>query len=203
MNTSASSPRLSCRLVRLRAALGGDPARSAHVAGCADCQRHFAAVSAFDAALRRDTARNRAEIPAGLDRGILRAVAESRLAPPAAEKSSGAFAWLAGGALAAAAAVALVFALRSPATAPGGVAAVEPPPAAGSAGARVAATEQALPSVPVLDLPTAETLVSRNPLQSEIDQVYSDAQYALRFLAMNFLPTLPERDAARPRRGEG
>ena len=37
--------------------------------------------------------------------------------------------------------------------------------------------------------PPAARLAQANPLIAEIDSVYSDAQAALEFLAMNFLPT--------------
>lgn len=204
MNTTPSpSPRLACRVARLRAALAGDPGRSAHVAGCADCQRHFAAATAFDTALRRDAVRPAADIPAGLERGILRAVAESRLEPAHAEKSSGSLGWFAGAALAAAAAVAVVFALRSPAPAPGGGLTAENSPRVQTTAPRESAAETPLPSKPVLNLPSASALASQNPLQSEIDNVYSDAQYALRFLALNFLPAAALEGTAAARNDKG
>jgi hypothetical protein len=204
MNTNpGSAPRLACRAARLRAALAGDPGRSAHVAGCADCQRHFAAAAAFDTALRRDASRPAADIPAGLERGILRAVAESRLEPAHAEKSSGTLAWLAGAALAAAAAVAVVFALRPPAPAPGGTLTAETNPRVETIAPRESAVEAPLPSTPVLKLPSASALVSQNPLQSEIDNVYSDTKYALRFLALNFLPAAALEGTAAARNDKG
>jgi hypothetical protein len=193
MNTSAS-PRLSCRLARFRAALGGDPARSAHVAGCAGCQRHFAAAAAFDSALRREAALPAGDAPAGLERGILRAVAESRLAPAPAGRRSGTFVWFAGGVLAAVA-VAFALAVRSPAPAPGGAVAGSVPQAEPAA-PRLVAAEPTPSATRVLKLPSAAALAAENPLQGEIDNVYSDARYALRFLALNFLPAAAVERAA-------
>lgn len=180
MNTNFTSrPRLACRLARLRAALGsGAVPASGHAAGCPDCQRYFAAAATLEDALHREAARAAAPAPAGLERGILRAVAEARLASSRRPERPAALGWLAGAAFAAAAAVAVVFTLREPA--PAGTVAAAPVSAPAAPGATV---------VPApLALPTAEALALQNPLQSELDQVYSDARYALRFLAMNFLP---------------
>jgi len=44
--------------------------------------------------------------------------------------------------------------------------------------------------------PLANSLAQENPLQQEIGAVYSDAQSALQFLAMNFLPASADRDGA-------
>jgi hypothetical protein len=46
--------------------------------------------------------------------------------------------------------------------------------------------------------PSARTLVADNPLQHELDSVYSDTRSALNFLALNFLPTSPATPSLQP-----
>jgi hypothetical protein len=46
--------------------------------------------------------------------------------------------------------------------------------------------------------PSAQTLVADNPLQHELDSVYSDTRSALNFLALNFLPTFPATSTLQP-----
>lgn len=186
MNTpSPDRPRLSCRLARLRCALRGDAtgANSAHVQGCPVCQQHFAAVAAFDGALRRDVARaTTKDFPAGLERRVILAVAESRVATPAPSRNG--FGWLAATGIAAAvAAVALVLSLRHAPDAPGSVVVQATTPA-------VTTPLKAIEPAPTWGtvVSTASTLAPENPLESELQYVYSDARTALRFLALNFLP---------------
>jgi hypothetical protein len=45
---------------------------------------------------------------------------------------------------------------------------------------------------------SAQTLVVDNPLQHELDSVYSDTRGALNFLALNFLPTSPATPTLQP-----
>jgi hypothetical protein len=47
-------------------------------------------------------------------------------------------------------------------------------------------------------VPKAQTLVVDNPLQHELDSVYSDTRSALNFLALNFLPTTPATPTLQP-----
>ena len=47
-------------------------------------------------------------------------------------------------------------------------------------------------------VPSAQTLVADNPLQHELDSVYSDTRSALDFLALNFLPTAPATPSLQP-----
>ncbi|MEO5960063.1 MAG: hypothetical protein ABIZ49_02505 [Opitutaceae bacterium] len=195
MSTSTSHPpRLVCRLVRRWAAVGGNPeARSLgshHIAHCPDCARFFAAVQTLDFSLKRDAARYSAPIPTGLEERITRAVQRSTVAgvPSVNSQRSGArrtsFAFgtiaLAG---VAAAVLAVVF-LPKPVTpssevAPRGVLVNTTP----SAGVEPLGNRfwNSLPS-------SASEVLNRNPLEEEAAAVYADAQSAVRFLAMNFLP---------------
>jgi hypothetical protein len=47
-------------------------------------------------------------------------------------------------------------------------------------------------------LPSAGALVEDNPLRQEADALYADAQSAMNFLALNFLPTPAEAEAKSP-----
>ena len=41
----------------------------------------------------------------------------------------------------------------------------------------------------------SDALVEKNPVQDEVDAVYSDTKSAIRFLAMNFIPSDPKKSA--------
>lgn len=179
MNSPASSrPRFVCRFARLWHAPDSAAAAPApHVARCAACREYFATAARFDARLHSAAASEAVEVSAGLERRIIQAVARAQR--PAARSPAG-FRWLAGAA-AAAVALAVAFIARDHAPAPAR------PIAAGPAAVALdpAATTPDWETV----VPTARALAAENPLQTELNSVYSDARTALRFLALNFLPS--------------
>ena len=186
-----SSPRvgLVCRVVRLRGS-----AEPSHVAGCADCRQFFAAAAALDSALRRDAARAVTAVDDDLERRIMQAVRASAKQPTRGHARAESYRglWTAGAAL-----VALAFAVvilqRGPRDA-------EPKVTRADADAIVdtvnSLSDQLVDSV----IPSAAALVTDNPLQTEIDSIKADAQSALGFLALNFMPTASGKTAL-PRSG--
>jgi hypothetical protein len=175
MNSSAHvRPRRWCRVVRLGAAIFGE-SPSGHAAHCPACQEFFAQTHDLDQRLQRDARPRERTIPSGLEQRIMQAIPVARSArrvPPVRT------AWfvLAGAGAAAALAVA-VFALRSVPNGP----------------ARIVRQETSVaPQVAVVAPETMQvweaSIAGKNPLQQEINSVYSDARSALRFLVLNFLP---------------
>ena len=188
MNATPPRPRLYCRLVRTFSAPGPLPR---HAASCADCQRYFHASTRLESALRRDAIRFAAPAPAGLERGIMQAIRAAQPAPAPVRSHAG---WFAGAALAAAAVVAVAVTLfqQPSAVKPAGIVATPPAPDAGF-------LSDVIPDgLWNAVIPRASALVAANPLQYEIDSVYSDAHTAIDFLAVNFLPSscLSARQAA-------
>ena len=187
---SSSRPRFVCRVVRRWYSVLGPtqpgPAaggRSRHIQTCADCQQFFRAGDELESALRRDAARCAPEVPTGLERRIMQAVEGStRIARPARSPLA---LILAGSAVAAVALIALL--VRYPAF-------LERDGAAKSPTAQVNDAMAVAQSISTLwqdsVVPSAQTLVADNPLQHELDSVYSDTRSALNFLALNFLPTV-------------
>lgn len=178
MNTSPVPSRLFCRMVR-----HWSGAQSSHVARCAACQEHFAVAGALEAALRRDARQSGFEPKGDMTRRIMRAVQESAAARrPAPARGRGGM-WVLGGALAALAFSVVIF--------QHGVS--EKPAQVSRADAEaIVATVNAL-SDQLVDtvIPTAGAIVADNPMQRELDSIYSDARSALGFLALNFLPATP------------
>jgi hypothetical protein len=178
--------RWSCRWLRLRASVFGRDDRvtpsSSHLAHCPDCQAYFAAQQHLTTQLRQHAAQQGKVPPAGLETRIIHAVAR---ATPAARRRpviglpmgvlAGAAAavamalWFAGGGVWPGRAHDQVIADRRAAT------------------DRVGNEALPAPSLTALTAPV-EQLLQQNPLQDEVDHVYSDARSAVRFLAMNFLP---------------
>lgn len=192
MKTPPRPSRLICRAVRHWSA-----PTSAHVQTCADCQEFFARAQSLENSLRRDAARWPSEADAGLEQRILHAVGRAqRQGVRGAGTSSP---WqnflIAGGALAAAALVAVVFFRSTP---------LEPERVTRADAEMMIATVQSLSTrldeVVETAIPSAGALVADNPLQRELDSLQTDARSALRFLALNFLPVAPE-PAAQPRSG--
>lgn len=182
------SPRLTCRLVRGWSAIfgtgpGGAPSGwgSGHVEHCPSCQEFFGSCADLDAALRAEASLSRVKSD-GLERSIIAAVRDVR-APKRTRRSRRPLFALAGAG--AAAAVAVVLVVRLPRTRTPAVA--EPSPAA-EAAALVQAAQSISTQVWGKVRPSAVALTTGNPLQSEIDSVYSDARGAVNFLAQNFLP---------------
>lgn len=189
-------PRLACRLVRTWSALRED-SHPAHLDTCPDCQAWRARASSLEHDLRRSARAIPVVPPSDLDRRILGAVAHSR-APAAA--STPTRTWLpfaAFGAAAAAIAVAFV-ALQRPAS--------EAALSRADAHALVATVSDLSTQFVGDVIPSAGTMIAeKNPLQHEMDAVYTDAQTALDFLALNFLPQArtasAERSIPPPRSG--
>jgi hypothetical protein len=206
-----------CRIVRAWSAVTGDPARddhghgftSRHIATCPCCRAYFSATTDLESRLRRAAPRESRPLPEGferrLDRAIADAIREQRPTTSAGGSRLGLVLW--GSLAGAAAAVAMAFLLlRSPDGGPS-----EGPPIAEIDPAR--ALDESVAVARTLNnrfwndvAPTASTLVQENPLQQEIGAVYSEAQSALQFLAMNFLPasatrTTPAEEAGTSRSG--
>lgn len=179
MNPTPPRPRLHCRLVRLWSTSGQS---SRHAESCADCRQYFRASAQLESALRRDAVRFAPPAPAGLERGIMRVIRNSSPAPAPSRSRLG---WFAGGGVAVAGVVALaVILLQQP---------LPIKPASVATKAPVVITN--VPDESISNqlwnavVPRAGTLVADNPLQNELDSVYSDARSALDFLALNFLPS--------------
>lgn len=177
MNSSAPvRPRWWCRVVRGWSALFAK-APSGHAARCAACQEFFAQSRALEQRLQRDARPRERTIPAGLEQRIIAAIPFAR---PVRREPPVRTSWfvLAGAGAGAAAAVALaVLALRSP---PGASAPIARHETSGAPQVAVVAPE----TMQVWEA----SIAGKNPLQREINSVYSDARSALRFLALNFLP---------------
>lgn len=175
--------RFVCRVVRFWNSADGASA-SHHVATCADCQRYFASCHDLDSALRGDAVQQRQEVPAGLESRIIRAVNASTVPAARPTRTQTGLLVFAG----AAAAVAFAVVQFGPRFFPGH------PAADPAVVALVASTDEAVPPMPtwLANPPSARELLEKNPLQKEVDCVYSDARSAVNFLAKNFLPNTPE-----------
>jgi hypothetical protein len=198
-NSPSAESRFTCRVVRGCLSIFGDTSGpeprglgASHVAACEDCQQFFGACDELTVALKRDAAREWREPPANLEQNIMRAVKLSTGESVSSARTSRA-AWMSFGAVAACAvAVALVFQYRTPTgvTLPvtNGNVAVQPvdPAMVNAANELIAA----VPSDLLAQMqPKAQELLEKNPLQTEVDAITSDARIAVRFLARNFLPT--------------
>ena len=185
MNTAPSTPpRLRCRLVRLGISIRGETALFArHVASCVDCQRVLRAGEEWESALRRDARQARSEPPIGLERRIMHAVSAS----PRPEAPFRPPLFVLGAAAIAAVILAVVFRDSPPSRDSGRESVV-------ASATQAAATINALKTfsnrlLDAVDTPAPALAVSSNPLRQEMDSVYSDARFALGFLALNFLPS--------------
>jgi|HubBroStandDraft_6_1064221.scaffolds.fasta_scaffold381055_2 hypothetical protein len=178
-------PRLVCRLVRFQCFVFGraDQAPgSRHVGTCEACQKFFAAGREMETCLRREAASARTDPPDGLDQAIIRAVRFSRpnsQRPSRIRVSIVSFAALAAG-------VALaVFVLHRPS--PQNELPINPADTGG-----IADQEDSTPGRLWVEFePKAAEVVDQSSLQHEFDSVCSDAQSALAFLQINFLPSTP------------
>ncbi len=197
--TAPAQPRLTCRLARAWSAWREDDATrpapglaARHAAGCPDCARHFAALSALENELRQE-ARAFAggaepELPLGLEdrifaavRPVLREQAQVRRAPAWQR-------WLPV-ALGTAAALAVTAALWNGAPGKSTIPSDD-----------IAFTQQDLQqlsasiesfSQKVLSAPAANTAATAQPdaLSAELEALRSDGRAALRFLERSFLPS--------------
>ena len=188
--TPSPNPRFVCRVVRLWGSVLGST-HSRHIDTCADCRQFFRAGDELEAALRRDAVRYAPIPPEGIERRILQAVDRStRTARPARSPLA---LILAGSAVATVALIAFF---------------VKYPIFPGQDGTATSPTAQVHDALVVAKsistlwqnsvAPSAQTLVADNPLQHELDSVYSDTRSALNFLALNFLPTSPATPTLQP-----
>ena len=185
MSTStAIRPRFTCRVVRSWISILGDgsPGQgrglgSGHVATCGDCQRFYGDCRELESSLTRVALTSAQRVPTGLERRIVDAIRVSARPAPRRFPSLGLISL--GGALAA---VAFAVFLVPKAPGPGNPEALAP--AEIVAMAQSAANRVLSPLKPVTD-----TLEQQDPLQNQVASVYSDAQSAVRFLALNFLPS--------------
>lgn len=180
---TANSPQWSCRLVRGWASWLGarDRGMSArHIAACPACQEFFAATDELDACLRRDAERASHAPSSGLEDRIMREIVRT---PAQTERRAARSGWALAGVGVAAAVVFMsaFFWARHNVTPPSDTVAVHPTPAV---------TTPATAATGSLTLPAnVTTLLAQDPLQGEVKSVYADAQSAVRFLALNFLPS--------------
>jgi hypothetical protein len=196
--TPSSLSRFVCRVVRLWYSVLGPPqpgpagrGSSRHIETCADCRQFFHAADELESALRRDAMKYAPVPPEGIERRIMQAVERStRTARPARVPLA---LILAGSAVAAVALI--VFFVKYPIF----------PERDGAAINRTAQVNDALVVAKSIStlwqnsvVPSAQTLVADNPLQHELDSVYSDTRSALNFLALNFLPTTQATQTLRP-----
>jgi hypothetical protein len=178
-----SHPRFLCRVIRAWSAVAGDPSSGVaarHAGHCPACQEYFAASSTLDARLRAAAPRHAQPLPAGFEQRLEHALARANRAPTMPESGSRWVVWSLAGSLAAAAV--LTFVLLRP---------TEVRPALGETPV-ANSSEQVPPPTLVASAPSSGAVlletIDANPLEREIDHVYSDARAALQFLALNFLP---------------
>ncbi len=185
-------PRFVCRAVRGWISVFGDATAGAaggfgsrHVETCEACQRFFAASHDLDLSLRRAAAGRTRDIPAGLDQRIIHAVNSS---PRALHRLAGPSVWLMVAGAAASVALAVFLLPRQPAA--------QKPEAIASTQTEEPINAAYAPRHIWNSLMTgSDALVEQNPVQDEVDAVYSDTKSALRFLSMNFIPSDPQKSA--------
>jgi anti-sigma factor RsiW len=166
--------------------------RSRHIETCADCRQFFQAGDELESALRRDAGRYAPVPPEGIERRIMQVVERSTRSAPRPARPPLALI-LAGSAVAAV--VLIAFFVKYPAF-PGRDGTMTNPTAQVNDALVVARSISTLWQNSVV--PSAQTLVADNPLQHELDSVYSDTRSALNFLALNFLPTTQATPALQP-----
>lgn len=185
--SSHGKTRLVCRVLRLRDAMT-DSRATAHVSQCADCQAYYRATDNLIGQLRQPASRAQQPTTDELVSRINRAV---RQAAPQPRRSSPVLWWTSS--LAGAAAVMAMTLL---------VVQRDPRPQIISQNYQNAPTFRAADVTAVVDKvnalstrivttvgPSAVKLATDNPLTQELDSVQADARTALRFLALNFLPS--------------
>ena len=183
MNTG-KSPQWSCRFVRGWASWLGarDRGMSArHIAGCPACREFFAATDALDAGLRRDAGRVSQAPSSDLEERIMREIVRP-LAQTERRPARRGWALAGAGVAAAIMFMSAFFRARHNVTPPSGTVAVHAPRPTLTAPTAIANGTLTLPA-------NVSTLLAQDPLQGEVKSVYADAQSAVRFLALNFLPS--------------
>lgn len=195
MNSSSNNSRFICRLARRCSVLFGSSETlgeggwaGRHIEHCADCQAFYAANDEFDALLKAD-ARRSAAAPAGLENAI---IAGFRQSSPRQERAierrrsrSPMFAFAGAAMVAAALAVAFTLSLNKP----------KPKNDLVESGATPEDVQQTLEAARGASQtlwasvkPSAEVLKEADPLNHELNSVFSDARNAVNFLALNFVP---------------
>lgn len=183
-------PRLVCRIVR-RCAVFSER-RPGHARSCPSCQSYFQTNDTLESTLRQAARSSRGDPFApspDFESSLLRAVRTSapRGAPSWPEMRPHRAWALAGiGAAAVIAAIALMLPFNPPSTEFVRVASSSP---ADDAAVILETVESLSTEFMGSVVPSAGQLVATNPLQHELNAVYSDARSALHFLALNFLPT--------------
>jgi hypothetical protein len=164
-----------------------------HCERCDACAEFFSEDPAFEQSLRREARGLGAEPAVGFEQRILRAVKEHQAEPPPARMRSLSLAFVG---VAAGTALAIVLtqqtAVKDNGLAPR-VATNETPASASLAGSPEPAATGWW-NLLREDRP-GRTFTGGNPLQEEIDSVYTDAQSVLGFLALNFLLAPAQSDA--------
>jgi hypothetical protein len=195
-STTSFRPRWSCRLLRSWSVVSGH-LPTGHVESCPACHAYVREQYELEDALRRTSPAGRVAPSFGLELRIQRTV-RNQLPPGAtARPVFRPLPWAAAGLAAGLALGVIVWNRRAPVTLPAGPTAAL---SAAEAQAMVAAVESFSVQVTDTVIPTAGELVANNPLQQELDSLYTDARSALGFLALNFLPTAGGPPVA-PRRG--
>jgi hypothetical protein len=166
-----------------------------HMCNCEACREFFAEDRSFEESLRRDAVRVKTEPEVGFEQRILRAVMETRPAPRRKVARTFGFSLAA---LAAGVAIAFIVLHQPAATNVEKSEIVDAGKSGKESGGLTtpAAGENWWAAIDARR--TALELAERNPLQQEIDSVYQDAQAALGFLALNFLPSSEGGAAPRP-----
>ncbi len=188
MNTSPpTNSSFRCTVARI---FGHD----GHAASCPDCQAYQTAALALETALRRDAFGNRPPFDPRLNDRVVDALRAARQDVRPSRSYTGILSF--GGAAVAAMVAAFAFRLwTSPEEVQTELATADVTQLVADAGSLSKRLWQAVE-------PSAAALADHSPLQEEIESVYSDAQSALSFLAVNFLPSPSESTAqAADRRG--
>lgn len=213
MNKSRRSrPGLVCSVVRLwessrgPAATGCSRLTERHMEGCAECRAFFIEDAGFEQSLRRDATRLCAAPPdSGLEQRILQAVKAAKAQPDEERMARQELSPVWGRALLASLAVALgvVFWVRLPAPALDTVpdsarvmttlTTVETPRPAAKQGATAPVIAVWWSTLEARGAELAKT--EKNPLEQELESVRTDARAVIGFLALNFMPSRPEREA--------
>jgi hypothetical protein len=189
-------PRIYCRIIRFLSAMGFRlTSADSHTETCQSCRAWFAAGESLDTELRREARSHFQSMPDGLEDRVFDSI---DIPNQSAGREFGGTRMvlfsLAG--VAAACAVAFVL-LRGPATSLD-LAEIETP----AAGVERSSEFITITSIAAIDAvprgmrnlvdSSPATLKEQNPLQREADAVYSDSRSVLRFLAVNFLPSVPD-----------
>jgi hypothetical protein len=180
-------PRLVCRIARFSRDIV-DTSASSHVASCPDCQAFLATSSQLENALRHEATRSIPEPRAGLDQRIIHAVrrsAEDSANTNRASSRSPALLWAGIACVSAVVFALIIFPASRPAFSGGRTVALTQTDAKAVADAVKTLSNEFVETV----IPSAGAIVANNPLQQELDSIYSDARSALGFLKLNFLPS--------------